>query len=131
MIHLASLTRPAAPSLRIGAVIARGPVLRRLRDMRFVDDFFTGWRLAHRPSGGLHVWAELPPGDQDAAVARAARTAGVAVDAGTRYFPAEPSGPYVRLGFAAAMDPAGFREAVRRLAAMREIRRLAAAARAA
>jgi DNA-binding transcriptional MocR family regulator len=162
VIHLASLTKPAAPSLRIGAVIARGPVLRRLRDMRFVDDFFTarplqeaaielvsapawerhlralgtalrercavltgalaeelpGWRLAHRPSGGLHVWAELPPGQQDAVVARAARGAGVAVDAGTRYFPAEPSGSYVRLGFAAAADTAGLREAVRRLAAM-------------
>lgn len=40
VIHLASLTKPASPSLRIGAVIARGPVMRRLQGMRRVDDFF-------------------------------------------------------------------------------------------
>lgn len=40
VIHLTSLTKPASPSLRIGAVIARGPVMRRLLGMRRVDDFF-------------------------------------------------------------------------------------------
>lgn len=40
VIHLASLTKPASPSLRIGALIARGPVMRRLHAMRRVDDFF-------------------------------------------------------------------------------------------
>ncbi|MFF1867574.1 PLP-dependent aminotransferase family protein [Kitasatospora herbaricolor] len=40
VVHLTSLTKPASPSLRIGAVIARGPVMRRLRGMRLVDDFF-------------------------------------------------------------------------------------------
>lgn len=40
VIHLGSLTKPASPSLRIGAVIARGPVMRRLLGMRRVDDFF-------------------------------------------------------------------------------------------
>ncbi|QNE19272.1 PLP-dependent aminotransferase family protein [Kribbella qitaiheensis] len=40
VVYLTSLTKPAAPSLRIGALIARGPVLERLRAMRQVDDFF-------------------------------------------------------------------------------------------
>ncbi|WP_354637624.1 PLP-dependent aminotransferase family protein [Kitasatospora camelliae] len=40
VVHLTSLTKPASPSLRIGAVIARGPVMRRLQAMRRVDDFF-------------------------------------------------------------------------------------------
>lgn len=40
VVHLTSLTKPASPSLRIGALIARGPVMRRLQGMRRVDDFF-------------------------------------------------------------------------------------------
>ncbi|TDD62642.1 PLP-dependent aminotransferase family protein [Kribbella antibiotica] len=40
VVYLTSLTKPAAPSLRIGALIARGPVLERLRAIRLVDDFF-------------------------------------------------------------------------------------------
>ncbi|MFG3053357.1 PLP-dependent aminotransferase family protein [Kitasatospora sp. NPDC048239] len=40
VIHLTSLTKPASPSLRIGALIARGPVMHRLQAMRRVDDFF-------------------------------------------------------------------------------------------
>ncbi|ALG13063.1 PLP-dependent aminotransferase family protein [Kibdelosporangium phytohabitans] len=40
VVYLTSLTKPAAPSLRIGALVARGPVLERLRAVRLVDDFF-------------------------------------------------------------------------------------------
>ncbi|MFI6392780.1 PLP-dependent aminotransferase family protein [Nonomuraea sp. NPDC050540] len=40
VIYLTSLTKPAAPSLRIGALVARGPVMERLRAIRLVDDFF-------------------------------------------------------------------------------------------
>ncbi|MGW2223471.1 aminotransferase class I/II-fold pyridoxal phosphate-dependent enzyme, partial [Nonomuraea sp. NPDC001684] len=42
VVHLTSLTKPAAPSLRIGALTARGPVMERLRAVRLVDDFFVG-----------------------------------------------------------------------------------------
>ncbi len=59
VITISSLTKAAAPSLRIGAVAARGPVLHRIGAMRLVDDRFisrplqetavelvtsTGWR---------------------------------------------------------------------------------------
>ncbi|MDQ6692697.1 MAG: aminotransferase class I/II-fold pyridoxal phosphate-dependent enzyme, partial [Candidatus Dormibacteraeota bacterium] len=40
VIHIQSLTKSTAPSLRIGAVIARGPVAARLRALRLIDDFF-------------------------------------------------------------------------------------------
>ncbi|MGY0235777.1 aminotransferase-like domain-containing protein [Longispora urticae] len=40
VVYLTSLTKPAAPSLRVGALVARGPVMERLRALRRVDDFF-------------------------------------------------------------------------------------------
>jgi DNA-binding transcriptional MocR family regulator len=40
VVYLTSLTKPASPSLRIGALVARGPVMQRLRAVRLVDDFF-------------------------------------------------------------------------------------------
>lgn len=40
VVYLTSLTKAASPSLRIGALIARGPVMHRLRATRLVDDFF-------------------------------------------------------------------------------------------
>jgi DNA-binding transcriptional MocR family regulator len=40
VVHLVSLTKVAAPSLRIGALVARGPAASRLRSLRAIDDFF-------------------------------------------------------------------------------------------
>jgi DNA-binding transcriptional MocR family regulator len=40
VIYVCSLTKPASPSLRVGALIARGPVMQRLRATRLVEDFF-------------------------------------------------------------------------------------------
>ena len=40
VIALLSLTKPASPSLRVGGLVARGPVMQRLRALRLVDDFF-------------------------------------------------------------------------------------------
>jgi DNA-binding transcriptional MocR family regulator len=40
VVYLTSLTKPAAPSMRIGALVARGPVMRRMHAVRRVDDFF-------------------------------------------------------------------------------------------
>jgi DNA-binding transcriptional MocR family regulator len=38
-VHLSSLSKASAPSLRIGALIARGPAAARLAALRTVDDF--------------------------------------------------------------------------------------------
>lgn len=40
VVHVTSLTKPTSPSLRVGALIARGPVLMRLRAIQVVDSFF-------------------------------------------------------------------------------------------
>ncbi|MGW1997388.1 aminotransferase-like domain-containing protein [Embleya sp. NPDC001921] len=40
VVYVTSLTKPGAPSLRIGALVARGPVMERMRAVRLVDDFF-------------------------------------------------------------------------------------------
>ncbi len=40
VIYISSLTKPASPGLRIGALVARGPVADRLRSIRVVDDLY-------------------------------------------------------------------------------------------
>ncbi|MFE0646360.1 PLP-dependent aminotransferase family protein [Streptomyces sp. NPDC058877] len=40
VVHVYSLTKPTSPSLRVGALAARGPVLERLRAIQVVDSFF-------------------------------------------------------------------------------------------
>lgn len=161
VVHLTSLTKPASPSLRIGAVVARGPVMQRLHAMRRVDDFFiarplqeaavellstpvwdrhlrtlagalrdrcatlsdalarelSDWTLDRTPAGGLHLWLRLPPGLGATEVSEAARARGVSVNAGHRYFPAEPPAAHLRLGFAAAASLPELTSAVGRLAA--------------
>lgn len=47
VITVCSLTKILAPSLRIGAIIARGPVMSRLTAMRQVDDSFVPMPLQH------------------------------------------------------------------------------------
>jgi DNA-binding transcriptional MocR family regulator len=39
-VHIASLTKATAPSLRVAAVIARGPVAERIRAAQLVGEFF-------------------------------------------------------------------------------------------
>ncbi|WP_344441865.1 PLP-dependent aminotransferase family protein [Streptomyces kunmingensis] len=40
VVHVCSLTKATSPSLRIGCLAARGPVLERLRAIQVVDQFF-------------------------------------------------------------------------------------------
>ncbi|GAB7188355.1 PLP-dependent aminotransferase family protein [Kitasatospora sp. Ki12] len=161
VIHLNSLTKPASPSLRIGAVTARGPVMRRLLGMRRVDDFFIArplqeaavellstpawdrhlrtlatslrhrcavladalarelpdWDLHRIPEGGLHLWLRLPAHLTETEVANAAPAHRVSVNPGRPHFPAEAPAAHLRLGFAAAAEPADLAEAAARLAA--------------
>ncbi len=68
------------------------------------------------PRGGFHLWVALDPEQDDADVAARAARAGVVVSPGRWFFPAEPSGPYLRLSFAGA-PPDRLAEGVARLAA--------------
>ena len=161
VVHLGSLTKVAAPGLRIGALAARGPALARLRAARVVEDFFVpgplqeaavellgspAWprhlrrlRAALRerrdalvgaidatlgpgrvipPGGGMHVWVRLDPGEDDVALAERAYAAGVKVFPGRPWFPAEPTGPHLRITFAAE-PPERLAEGMRLLASVR------------
>ncbi|MEV6108232.1 PLP-dependent aminotransferase family protein [Streptomyces sp. NPDC051940] len=40
VVHITSLTKVTSPSLRVGAIAARGPVVDRLRAIQIVDSFF-------------------------------------------------------------------------------------------
>lgn len=62
------------------------------------------------PSGGLNLWARLPDGTDVDAVVRGCESRGLVISPGSEWFPAEPSGEYVRLNYANA-DPSRFVEA--------------------
>ena len=146
VVYLTSLTKAAAPSLRLGALVARGPAAERVRALHVVDEFFVprflqetavefvsspGWprhlralqralglrkqamvralaglaphlAVDHVPAGGMHVWARLADGVDEADVAESTRRRGVLLSPGGAYFATEPAGGYLRLSFAAA-----------------------------
>ena len=61
-MYLTSLTKAASPSLRVGALITRGPAARRLQALRAVDDTFvsrplqqTTLELVSQPSWDRHL----------------------------------------------------------------------------
>jgi DNA-binding transcriptional MocR family regulator len=72
--------------------------------------------IEHVPVGGLNLWARLPDGTDVDRLVRECEIRGLLVAPGTEWFPAEPSGPFVRLNFAAEA-PVRFAEAGRVLGA--------------
>lgn len=62
------------------------------------------------PPGGLNLWVRLPDGSDVVQVARECEVRGLVIAPGTEWFPAEPSGSFVRLNYANA-DPSRFGEA--------------------
>ncbi|MFG3498471.1 PLP-dependent aminotransferase family protein [Streptomyces sp. NPDC047928] len=62
VVHLRSLTKATSPSLRVGALAARGPVLERLRAIHVVDNLFVArplqeaaLELVGSPAWGRHL----------------------------------------------------------------------------
>jgi DNA-binding transcriptional MocR family regulator len=68
--------------------------------------------LDHVPAGGLNLWLRLPDGTDLARLATDCEAAGLIIAAGTEWFPAEPTGPFVRLNYAGP-NPAAFTEGAR------------------
>ena len=64
------------------------------------------------PAGGLNLWARLPDGTDAGLVVRRAEARGLIIAAGDEWFPAEPSGPFVRLNYSSE-DPRRFADAGR------------------
>lgn len=64
------------------------------------------------PAGGLNLWARLPDDTDVDALVRMCEARGLLIAPGAEWFPAEPSGPHIRLNYAGE-DPARFPEAAR------------------
>ncbi|MGC4095276.1 MAG: PLP-dependent aminotransferase family protein [Polyangiaceae bacterium] len=158
VIYVRSLTKSTAPGVRVGAIIAEGTVLSRLRTARAIDDWFLSGllqatalelvgsasfpgyvqrlsntlrerrdrtvaalgqhfpeaRLRRIPNAGYSLWLELPAGSDENALIQDALESGVQVNPGAPWFPAEPSGPHLRLSIAGAPSE-HLEEGVRRL----------------
>ncbi|TCO56724.1 DNA-binding transcriptional MocR family regulator [Actinocrispum wychmicini] len=59
---------------------------------------------AQVPSGGLHVWAELPDGLDDVELTAAAAARDVVIFPGSSWFVAEPPGAFLRLTYGGAPE---------------------------
>jgi DNA-binding transcriptional MocR family regulator len=160
VVYVRSLTKSLSPSLRVAAVIARGPALARIQADRMVDDLYVsgvlqsaavdvltdpGWRshlsrlrtalgarrdelarqveaqlgrgaLTSLPKGGLNLWLRFADGVDVAELVRRSREAGVMVSPGTDWFPAEPTGSFIRINYSGAR-PEQFEGAVATIAA--------------
>lgn len=73
-------------------------------------------RVDHVPRGGLHLWVRLPDNTNTDRLVRDCEARGVYVASGHEWFPAEPSGPYLRLNFTGP-NPNGFPTAAQTIAA--------------
>lgn len=83
--------------------------LRGLREqLRVRRDLLVGSLHTHAPTvmldavpaGGFNLWARLPDGTDVDRVVRDCAERGLILAPGTEWFPAEPSGPFVRLNYA-------------------------------
>ncbi|WP_448810001.1 aminotransferase-like domain-containing protein [Agromyces bauzanensis] len=156
VISLRSLTKSVSPSLRVAALIARGPARDRILADRAAESMYVSgllqaaaldvitqpaWRTHLRglreqlrarrdlliqslrehaptahverpPVGGLNLWVRLPDGTDVERVVRDCEVRGVIIAPGAEWFPAEPSGPYIRLNYSGE-HPDRFPEAAR------------------
>jgi DNA-binding transcriptional MocR family regulator len=69
-------------------------------------------RVEAVPQGGLNLWVRLPDTTDTARLVRDCETAGVVVAAGDEWFPAEPTGAYLRLNYSGP-NPGAFPEGAR------------------
>jgi DNA-binding transcriptional MocR family regulator len=146
VIHIRSLTKTTAPSLRLAAIAARGAALQRLRAAAIIEALFiagplqeaalqlvtapawprylralrtalrqrrdalvaacrdklSGASVPRVPTGGLHLWVRLPDTLSDVALVERAIAAKLVVSPGRPWFPAEPTGSFLRLSFGGA-----------------------------
>lgn len=65
--------------------------------------------IEHIPKGGLNLWARLPDGTNLEQLSQDCERAGVIIAAGTDWFPAEPTAPFIRLNYSGP-NPGAFRE---------------------
>ncbi|MFE5407521.1 PLP-dependent aminotransferase family protein [Microbacterium sp. NPDC056569] len=113
LLQAAALDVVTQPSWRTHLKGLRGQ-LRSRRDL-LLDSVRAHAPSAHvdtTPAGGLNLWARLPDGTDAGLVVREAETRGLIIAAGDEWFPAEPSGPFIRLNYSSD-DPRRFADAGR------------------
>lgn len=74
-----------------------------------------GAEISQVPAGGLHLWLRLPDATDVDLLTRDCAAEGLWVAAGDEWFPAEPSGPHLRLNFTGP-NPDGYSGAARTIA---------------
>ncbi|WP_167047642.1 PLP-dependent aminotransferase family protein [Salinibacterium sp. ZJ454] len=156
VVYLRSLTKGVSPSIRVAALIARGPARERILADRAAESMYVsgllqaaaldvvtqpGWQnhlrnlrqqlrarrdllitsisehvpqahLDNVPKGGLNLWARLPDQTNLQQLVRDCEAEGVLVAPGTEWFPAEPTGPFIRLNYSGA-NPGAFPQGAR------------------
>ncbi|GAC67933.1 PLP-dependent aminotransferase family protein [Gordonia soli] len=121
LLQVAALDIVTRPAWRTHLLRLRREL--RIRRDRLLDEVATVPELTvgRPPTGGLNLWVRLPdlidgsPTDPDAVAARCL-AAGLSLSPGSEWFPAEQTGPFVRLNYAASA-PDRYGEAVAILAA--------------
>ena len=71
-----------------------------------------GAELPVLPRGGLNLWLRLPDGTDLLRLVRDCESDGVVVGTGNEWFPAEPTGPHLRLNYS-GQNPGAFPEGAR------------------
>ena len=113
LLQAAAVDVVTQPSWRTHLKGLRGQ-LRSRRDL-LLDSLRDHAPTAHidiTPGGGLNLWARLPDGTDARLVVREAEAHGLIIAAGDEWFPAEPSGPFIRLNYSSE-DPRRFPDAAR------------------
>lgn len=113
LLQAAALDVVTQPAWRTHLRRLRGELATR-RDLlaAAVAEHVPGAHQESIPRGGLHLWLRLPDSADLPALVRGCETRGVLVAAGDTWFPAEPTGRYLRLSFAGP-DPGAFPDAAR------------------
>ncbi|AOS63977.1 transcriptional regulator with HTH domain and aminotransferase domain [Actinoalloteichus hymeniacidonis] len=158
VVYLRSLTKSVSPTIRVAAIVARGPLRERLlADLQAQTMYVSGvlqaaalevvtqpaWnthlrglrqQLAARrdllidavhtriptasieviPAGGLNLWVRLDDDTDLVRLARECEARAVMIATGDEWFPAEPTGRYIRLNFAGP-NPGAFDTAAQRI----------------
>lgn len=86
--------------------------LRTRRDLLLnaLQDHAPTVHVEHVPVGGLNIWVRLSEEVEVSQLVRECEANGLVIAPGNEWFPAEPSGPFVRLNFSAE-DPQRFTDA--------------------
>ncbi|MBE1532934.1 DNA-binding transcriptional MocR family regulator [Actinomadura algeriensis] len=92
--------------------VRRGLAARRDLLIGALREHVPAARLEAVPEGGLNLWVRLPDATDLARLSRDCEASGVVIASGDEWFPAEPTGAYLRLNYSGP-NPGAFPEGAR------------------